>query len=182
MSTPITPDYWRAFRVMTHNRAEVALLIWSVVANFCNDPAELALSHMSDDQVAESCEAYIRDHAEEAEQTTIAYGRQRPSGEVIMEVLAELELADDYLRIKRGEQHMAFETVVEFQYRQTGDGIFQVDQGDTHLGTVQKFSAGTWWAYPADSAGQTQFTASTRQKAAEALREHRSATTAGAVQ
>jgi hypothetical protein len=64
----------------------------------------------------------------------------------------------------------------EFQYRQTGNGIFLVDQGDTHLGTVQKFSGTVWWAYPANSAGQTQFTASSRHAAAEALRAHHAAT------
>lgn len=177
MSTPITPDFWSTFRVISHGRTEIAFLIWSVVANFCNDAAELALLDMSDEQVAEWCEQYIRDHAEQAEQTTIAYGRQRPSGEVIMEVLTELELADDYMRIKRSEQHMAFETPGgEFQYRQTGDEIYQVDEGDTHLGTVQKFSGTVWWAYPANSAGQTQFTRSSRYDAAQALHEHHAAT------
>lgn len=68
-----------------------------------------------------------------------------------------------------------------FTWRPTGDGIFQVDDGDTHLGTVQKFSAGVWWAYPANSAGQTQFTASSREKAAEALLEHHKTATAGRV-
>lgn len=66
-----------------------------------------------------------------------------------------------------------------FQYRQTGKDIFMVDLGDTHLGTVMKISAGEWWTYPANSAGQTSFTLGTRQAAAEALLEHHTATTAG---
>lgn len=179
MSKPITADYWSTFRAISNSRAEIAVLVWSIVATFRNDPAELYVSDMSDDEVAEWCEAYVREHAEEAEQVTIAYGRHKPSGEVIMEVLAELGLSDDYMRIKRNEQHMAFETSdgPAFTWRPTGDGIFQVDDGDTHLGTVQKFSAGVWWAYPANSAGQTQFTRKTRHEAAQALREHHTANT-----
>jgi hypothetical protein len=72
-------------------------------------------------------------------------------------------------------------TAARFDFRPTGDGIFQVDQGDTHLGTVQKFSAGEWWAYPANSAGQTSFTLTTREKAAEALRDHHAANTSAGV-
>lgn len=70
-------------------------------------------------------------------------------------------------------------SVGEFTFRKTGEGVFLVDlrDGSGHLGTVQEFTPGEWWAYPADSAGQTQFTAASRQKAAEALRDHRAATT-----
>lgn len=100
---------WREFRTISTSRADIAVLVWAIVATFCGDPVELTVSGMQSGELVESCEGYIRDHAEEAEQTTIEYGRHRPSGEVIMDVLVELDLADDYLRIKRSEQHMAFE-------------------------------------------------------------------------
>lgn len=75
---------------------------------------------------------------------------------------------------KRGNAQTIRE--VQFDYRQTGDGIFQVDAGDTHLGTVQKFSSHEWWAYPADNPGQTSSTHPSREEAAKALREHHSST------
>lgn len=62
-----------------------------------------------------------------------------------------------------------------FDYRQTGDGIFQVDVGDVHLGTVQKFTSHEWWAYPAHNPGQKSSTHPTREDAAQALRAHQAA-------
>lgn len=67
-------------------------------------------------------------------------------------------------------------TTAQFSYRQTGGGIFQVDAGELHLGTVQQFSKGVWWAYPAGSAGQVSLTLPSREQAAEALLQHHAAT------
>ena len=52
-------------------------------------------------------EIYIRKQAEQAEQQTIVWNRR--DGAVIWAVLVDLVLDDDYWRIKRNEQHMAFE-------------------------------------------------------------------------
>lgn len=100
---------WREYRGLAVTRSDIAVLVWAVVAEFCHDNVSLTVSTMQGAQLWQPCESYIRDHAEEAEKQTIEYGRMRTVGTVIMEVLTDLELADDYLRIKRNEQHMAFE-------------------------------------------------------------------------
>jgi hypothetical protein len=63
-------------------------------------------------------------------------------------------------------------TTAQFSYRQTGNGVYLVDAGDLHLGTVQKFSAAQWWAYPASSGGTVSMTLPSREQAAEALLQY----------
>jgi hypothetical protein len=100
---------WREFRTLFRTgageRSDIALLIWAVVAEFTQDTSPLVVPDGV--EIWKRAEPYIREHAEAAEQATIDYN-SRPD-EVIMGVLAYLDLADDYLRIKRNEQHMAFE-------------------------------------------------------------------------
>jgi hypothetical protein len=101
------PESWSDYRQIADNRDEIAVLIWRIVAEFIHDTQPLVAEPGR--ALWEVAERYIFDNAEAAEQQTIQYGRCRPRGEVITEVLTELSLADDYWRIKRGEQHMAFE-------------------------------------------------------------------------
>lgn len=72
-------------------------------------------------------------------------------------------------------------TSVTFEYRKTGEGIFQVDAGGIHLGTVQQFGSHEWWAYPANNPDQKSFTLATREEAAKALLAYVQAAPAGEV-
>jgi hypothetical protein len=84
------------------SRLDIARRVAVVVAWFVRDHEAVA-SIMSAIPDAEMLEQYVRDHAEDAE------GRTLTSGGTISGVLAREYLLDDYLRMKRGEQGMAFD-------------------------------------------------------------------------
>jgi hypothetical protein len=95
------PPSWPDYRHLADNRVETAILIWRIVAEFIGDRAPLPIDIDAGEPWAVA-EDYIRQHAEEAEEQTW-------ESRVIMQVLMDLSLADDYGRIKSGHQHMAFD-------------------------------------------------------------------------
>jgi hypothetical protein len=108
MPVVIRPDQvpvqsWTDHAHSATTRGEIAVLIWRVVAEFIGDTTPLDISGLAPWSAAED---YIRAHAEEAESETIMYHHGLP--EVISGVLIPLGVYDDYWRIKRDEQHMAF--------------------------------------------------------------------------
>jgi hypothetical protein len=54
-----------------------------------------------------------------------------------------------------------------FTYRKTAPGIYALDAGPIHLGTVQRLGDDEWWAYPPGSA--SSFTGRSREEAAAVL-------------
>lgn len=163
--TTLHRDMWQHQRTQLETRSDVAVMIWAIVADFTGDVTPL---QVLDDDAWRPAEAYIREHAAEAESRTIEYGG-RPH-EVIVPVLNELSLADDYLRIKRDEQHMAFEDVpAEPTLRKTSPGIYMAYEPDgEYLGTVQSIDS-EWWAI--EPGGGTPHTRRTRAEAVAALRD-----------
>lgn len=114
------PESWTDYRREADNRDEIAILLWRIVAEFIDDTKPLAVPEGTTWWA--HAEDYIREHAEEAEQTTILWrdrGAYTPipgalvplHQDVITLVLIDLRLDGDYWRIKRSEQHMAFDTI-----------------------------------------------------------------------
>ena len=92
-------------------RVEIAVLVWRVCAEFLGDVEPII--EKPGQSMTETAEEYVRERAAEIESRTLSWispftGR-RDYQAVVMQVLDEFALADDYLRIKANAQHMAFE-------------------------------------------------------------------------
>src|SRR4051794_6831256 len=87
------------------SRLDIARRVACVVAWFIRDWDMRELCIIGKD--AEALEQYVRDHADEAE------GERTSTGRVLAEVLIHEYLFDDYTRIKKREQHMAFASEVD---------------------------------------------------------------------
>lgn len=87
------------------SRLDIARRVAVVVCWFVRDLDNL--ERLITGRDAEALEQYVRDHADEAE------GERTSTGRVLAEVLIHEYLFDDYTRIKRREQHMAFASEAE---------------------------------------------------------------------
>lgn len=85
------------------DRTEVARATLRIVAKFVGDSESDLIKQGS----AEECEARVAELAEEAQGNTISHNG-RPAA-IVMEVLQDHFLADDFMRMARGDQAAAFE-------------------------------------------------------------------------
>ena len=85
----------------TGSRTEIALLVWRAVAEFIHDHEPLTQAPGL--TLAETAEAYVKEHADEAMGCTLDY-----PGRLIYPVLHNHSLHDDFDRMRLGCQADAF--------------------------------------------------------------------------
>lgn len=83
------------------SRLDIARRVAVIVAWFVRDYD--SLERVITGRDVEVLEKYVRDHADEAEGETLT-----STGDIISYTLRDACVLDDYMRIKRGGQHMAF--------------------------------------------------------------------------
>lgn len=96
---------------MPTSRFDVARRTYEIVAAFAEGTDERTIAERTAAWSAEDFEAAVATLAIHAECNTVQVwnGEHRRTGWIVMEALDAEELADDYMRMKRGEQAMAFD-------------------------------------------------------------------------